>query len=268
MSKLGKLIDLASCLAREPRLTLSLLAQVPTAVRGAGHARQWKHEHPFVPDPSRRPGNPIERICEARITGRGIWKWNHYFDAYHRHFEKFIGTPVNILEIGVYSGGSLDLWKSYFGKDCRVYGVDIQEACKSYQDERTEIWIGDQGKREFWQSFKSRVPALDIVIDDGSHEAEDQIVTLQELLPSLRPGGVYLCEDLHGIHRFSAFVAGMIGELNRSEAEPQVGRPTTELQAWIRSIHSYPFMTVFEKAEQPLKELIAPKRGSQWQPFL
>lgn len=38
-------------------------------------------------------------------TGPGIWKWLHYFDIYHRHLQKFRGKEVNILEIGIYSGG-------------------------------------------------------------------------------------------------------------------------------------------------------------------
>ena len=44
--------------------------------------------------------------------------------------------------------------------------------------------------------MRSEVPPLDIVIDDGSHDADHQIVSLEELLPHLPLGGVYLCEDI------------------------------------------------------------------------
>ena len=47
--------------------------------------------------------------------GRGVWKWEHYFEIYHRHFSKFINQPVDVLEIGVQSGGSLEMWRAYFG---------------------------------------------------------------------------------------------------------------------------------------------------------
>jgi hypothetical protein len=58
-----------------------------------------------------------------------------------------------------------------------------------------KIFIGDEEDRKFWRRFKAEVPAVDIVIDDGGHQTQQQVVTLEELLPHLRPGGVYICED-------------------------------------------------------------------------
>ena len=58
-------------------------------------------------------------------TGGLINKWKHYFEIYERHFSRFRGTEVNILEFGVSQGGSLQMWKEYFGPDCMVFGVDI-----------------------------------------------------------------------------------------------------------------------------------------------
>ena len=53
-----------------------------------------------------------------------------------------------------------------------------------------KVFIGDQADRKFWSQFRREVPILDLVIDDGGHEPEQQIVSLEELLPHLRPGGV------------------------------------------------------------------------------
>jgi hypothetical protein len=47
----------------------------------------------------------------------------------------------------------------------------------------TSIHIGDQGDREFWRAFRERVPPVDVLIDDGGHQPEQQIVTLEEMLP-------------------------------------------------------------------------------------
>src|SRR5438067_9951054 len=88
--------------------------------------------------------NPLRQFFDARTEGRGIWKWLHYFDIYHRHLQKFVGTDAHIVEIGVYSGGSLDMWHDYFGPRARVTGVDIAPECRSYQDAQTKIAIGDQ----------------------------------------------------------------------------------------------------------------------------
>jgi hypothetical protein len=59
------------------------------------------------------------------------------------------GSEVNVLEVGVYGGGSLEMWRDYFGPKCMVFGVDIKEACKTYENEYTKILIGNQGDRRF-----------------------------------------------------------------------------------------------------------------------
>jgi hypothetical protein len=94
---------------------------------------------------------------------------------------------------------------------------------------------------------------------------EQQITTLKEVLPHLRAGGVYLCEDVSWIHhRFAAFVAGLAGSLNVWTGEAGY---TTGFQSQIHSVHSYPFVTVIEKCERAVDRLIPERRGTEWQPF-
>ena len=213
--------------------------------------------------------NRLEQFFNARQVGRGIWKWEHYFDIYERHFNKFVGQPVNVLEIGVYSGGSLDMWRDYFGDKCRLFGVDLETDCKVYENDYTQTFIGDQQDRDFWRSFKQQAPAIDIVIDDGGHLTEQQIATLEELLPHLRPGGVYLCEDIHReTNGFGAYVQGLAAGLNAANYDSAESAIPPEFQAWIRSISLYPFVTVIEKAAAPLRHLVSARRGTDWQPFI
>lgn len=270
-SELKRLLDIGECLLYKPRL----LNQLPNVRQGFNHSENWKSSAPgdaaaFLPGPDTATGssNPLRDFFESRKTGRGIWKWNHYFDAYHRHFGKFVGSNVNVLEIGVYSGGSLEMWRHYFGSGCHVYGVDIEMACKCYEDESTTIIIGDQGDRDFWRDFKGKAPAIDILIDDGGHRTEQQIATFEEMLPHLRPGGVYLCEDVRGEHNgFSGYMQGIVANLNAFRGSGSKVR-TTEFQAWIQSVHFYPYMTFIEKADRPVRQFIAPKHGTEWQPYL
>ena len=121
-----------------------------------------------------------------------------YFEIYDRHFRAFRDRPVHFLEIGIYSGGSLSMWSQYFGLQAQIYGVDIEPACKGYETDTTTIFIGDQSDRAFWKDFWETVPILDIVVDDRGHTPLQQRVSLEELLPHLRPGGIYLCEDITG----------------------------------------------------------------------
>jgi hypothetical protein len=184
-----------------------------------------------------------------------------------------------ILEIGIYSGGSLDMWREYFGPTAKIYGVDIEPSCRTYERPGTHILIGDQADRTFWQRMiaDGTLPAPDIVIDDGGHTPEQQRVTLEELLPHLRPGGVYLCEDIHEqANHFAAFVSGLADSLNAmksfssNEANPErrVVVKSNSVQASLNSVHLYPYVVVIEKSESERPELVAPKHGSQWEPFL
>jgi cephalosporin hydroxylase len=220
--------------------------------------------------------SPLQEFIEARRQGLGIWKWQHYLDVYHRHFDRFRGQPVRVLEIGLYSGGSLDMWRDYFGPQAQIYGVDIQPECRAYESEGVQIFIGDQGDRSFWRRFRHRVPILDIVIDDGGHLSEQQIVSFEELLPFLQPGGVYVCEDIHLAHNgFMSYMCGIAHRLNDMpprDCPVEKGRGPvsgcTPFQSAVAAIHLYPFVAVVERNAVPVKEFRAPKHGSQWQPFL
>jgi SAM-dependent methyltransferase len=242
--------------------------------RGLAFAESWP---PPAAGRSRGDGdNPLRAFFNARKEGRGIWKVDHYFDLYHRHFERFRDTEVHVLEIGVGTGGSLEMWHQYFGPRARVYGVDIQEACLRYADESTRIFIGDQADRDFWRAFRAEVPTLDIVVDDGGHETLLQTTSLEELLPHLSPGGVYVVEDHTGsTSRFPAYVSGLVRALNawhgRSDHENPERRKVSQtegFQSLIDSIHSYPFATVIERRPDVLAEFVSAKHGTEWESFV
>lgn len=130
-------------------------------------------------------------------TENCINKWIHYFDIYEFWFRRYKNQPLVILEIGVYQGGSLNLWRDYFGKEARIYAIDINPACKQFESENTEIFIGSQEDRNFLRDLKSKIPKVDIVIDDGGHTMNQQKVSFEELYEHIKDDGIYLCEDLH-----------------------------------------------------------------------
>ena|SRR5215469_1642925 len=221
--------------------------------------------------------NDLRKFFDARTEGNGIWKWLHYFDIYDRHFERFRGKEVHILEIGIYSGGSLEMWRDYFGPKAHIYGMDIEPDCREYERHGVKIFIGDQEDRKFWKNFRQQVPALDIVVDDGGHSPDQQTVTLEELLPFIRPGGVYMCEDIHGeFNRFASYVHGLGHKLNRGLQDEKLQLEwnadsaklyCSPFQSAVASIHLYPFVVVVEKNATPIETLVSSKHGTQWQPF-
>lgn len=122
--------------------------------------------------------------------GRLIDKWAHYLPLYERHFWPFVGRSIRVLEIGVGHGGSLQLWKAYFGPNAEIVGLDIDPRCKEYEEPQITIHIGNQANPPVMGRF-------DIVIDDGSHVLADQQASLTALWPALNQGGVYWIEDCH-----------------------------------------------------------------------
>src|SRR2546425_5089317 len=140
--------------------------------------------------------NDLETFFRAN-DGRMLHKWLHYFEIYDRHFSRYRGTDVHVLEIGVSHGGSLEMWKSYFGPSARLFGVDINPDCKRLEDERTSIFIGDQSDRAFLRKLPRKIPKIDILIDDGGHTMAQQISTFEELFKFVDANGIYLCEDVH-----------------------------------------------------------------------
>ncbi len=140
--------------------------------------------------------NDLEKYF-TNNNGRLIDKWMHYFEIYDRHFAKYRGTDVHIVEFGVSQGGSIEMWKDYFGPNCTIYGVDINQYCTRFEEENVKIFIGDQEDRAFLKNISQKIPRIDILIDDGGHTMNQQINTFEELFHEIEDDGVYLCEDLH-----------------------------------------------------------------------
>ena len=95
---------------------------------------------------------------------RLIHKWAHYFEVYEKHFSRYRNREIVILEIGVSQGGSLQMWKSYFGDKAKIYGIDVDPRCKVLEEENIKIFIGSQANKTFLQEIKTQIPPIDILM--------------------------------------------------------------------------------------------------------
>ena len=128
---------------------------------------------------------------------RVMHKWEHYFDVYERFLSPIRGANPVVLEIGVQLGGSVEMWRDYFGAAARIYGIDINPDARQQQDIATKVFIGDQQDRSFLRSVVREIGRPDVVIDDGGHTANQQIAAFEELYPALSATGLYFVEDTH-----------------------------------------------------------------------
>jgi Methyltransferase domain len=212
--------------------------------------------------------NPLREYFDRHAEGPGVQKWLHYFEVYHRHLARFVGRAPVVMEIGVFCGGSLPMWRQYFGAGCRVHGVDIDPECSAFEGGDVTIHIGDQADRGLWKRVREAVPRVDILIDDGGHTPEQQTVALEEMLPHLSHDGVYICEDVHGTgNGFAEYACALARALDAGEIRAGTGVDTsacTPFQRSIHSVHFYPFLVLIEKRELPGHEFSAPQRGTRW----
>lgn len=145
--------------------------------------------------PSHQAG-PLEKAFFSH-QGRLVHKWHHYLPIYDRYFAPYRGKPVRFLEIGVAEGGSLQLWRDYFGPEAAIFGIDIEPRCAQFDGEHGNIRIGSQTDPDFVRAVISEMGGVDIVLDDGSHHAHHMRPTMELIFPLLSEGGIYLVEDLH-----------------------------------------------------------------------
>ncbi|MFN0201556.1 MAG: class I SAM-dependent methyltransferase [Bacteroidia bacterium] len=193
---------------------------------------------------------------------RLIHKWMHYFEVYDRHFSRYRNKEVVILEIGVSQGGSLQMWKDYFGDKAKIYGIDVNPKCKELEEENIKIFIGSQSDRNFLREVKKQIPPIDIFIDDGGHTMQQQIVSYEELFDYVKEDGVYLCEDLHtsywlkhggGHKRMGTFIEYSKNFIDYLHAHhsTQSSLKVNDFTRSVDSIHYYDSIIVVEKRKRP-----------------
>lgn len=159
---------------------------------------------------------------------------------YLRHMEHFF-EPIRMahlkfVEIGAAGGESIKMWLEYF-EHSEIFGVDIVHDTNPYNSigtcvhPRYTFEHGDQGDISFWARFIAHHgPRFDIVVDDGSHYANDVIVTFECLWPTIYPGGIYVIEDLgvaYGgapftrpdVQNHMDFIKNFLDRINRQETD-------------------------------------------------
>jgi cephalosporin hydroxylase len=209
--------------------------------------------------------NPLEEYFRNNDSHL-IHKWMHYFDVYHRHFERFRGRPVVVLEFGVNQGGSLEMWRDYFGPEAKIFGVDIDPRCQQFEADNIRILIGDQADKEFLEQVVAEIGApIDVVIEDGGHRMRQQKMTFKHIYPHMSDDGCFLTEDTHtsywgryggGFRRpstFMQFAKNKVDQLNAWHSQTEEFQ-VDEFTRTTDSIHFYDSIVVFERGKRTKPE--------------
>ena len=110
---------------------------------------------------------------------------------YDNFFLKFSNKSLKFIEIGVYNGGSIKLWKDYLHSESEIYASDI-----NYFDhiEGTYSVIGDMYSDDQVAKFVDEY--FDLIIDDGPHTFESFVLLMQKYFSKLKTGGSLVIEDV------------------------------------------------------------------------
>ena len=89
------------------------------------------------------------------------------------------------------------MWKNFFGDNSRIIGIDLNPKAKELENYGFEIFIGNQSDSTFWKEFYKSVGNIDVLLDDGGHTYEQQIITVYNSVDFINDGGMIIVEDTH-----------------------------------------------------------------------
>ncbi len=202
---------------------------------------------------------------------RIIHKWMHYFPAYEQHFQRYINRPMVFWEIGCGEGGSLQMWKRFFGPHARIVGLDIRPECMEFEENQISVRIGDQSDPAFLKKILDEFGPPDVILDDGSHIMSHVVASFRYLYPRMDKAGVYMVEDMHtaywskdyegGLKKAGTFIElskDLIDELNADHTQGAL--EPTEFTRSTLSMHFYDSIVAFERGRHQPK--FAAKTGT------
>lgn len=191
-------------------------------------------------------------------NGKTVHKFSHYFPIYERHFARWQNRSMVFWEVGVYQGGSLQMWQRYFGPNAIIVGIDINPECKQHEGPGRPVRIGSQTDTAFLASVIEEFGPPDVVLDDASHHMQPTWDLFEFVYPQVPKNGVYMVEDMHtsywpqwggGVNEPKSFInrsKALIDELNADHSKEAALRPT-EFTKTTDSISFYDSIVVFEK---------------------
>jgi hypothetical protein len=192
-------------------------------------------------------------------SGRLLNKWEHYIDIYDKFLNPYRNKEITLLEFGIAHGGSLEMWRNYFGPQVKIIGVDVNPECKKFEEGNTTVFIGSQEDKEFLSNLKKKINKVDILIDDGGHTMNQQLTTFNMMFDHVKEDGLYICEDTHtsywssyhgGYKKKSSFIEyskNWIDDLHGWHFKVNNKPYITEITKTVKGLHFYDSIVILEK---------------------
>jgi hypothetical protein len=140
--------------------------------------------------------NNLQLILNKYNTKKNS-KYNNYGKYYDKYLNNYINKEISYLEIGISKCESLFAMHEYFNNAKNIVGIDSNPYCITFEQKQKNIFIeiGKQNNELFLKKVNDKYGNFDIIIDDGSHELNDILVSFNTLFPLLNDKGIYIIEN-------------------------------------------------------------------------
>ena len=161
--------------------------------------------------------NNLQLILNKYNTKKNS-KYNNYGKYYEKYINKFLYKEISYLEIGISKCESLFAMREYFTNAKNIVGIDSNPYCITFEQKQKNIFIeiGKQNNELFLKKVNDKYGNFDIIIDDGSHELNDILVSFNTLFPLLNDKGVYIIENTINIRDYLYFFHNLVKYKNKS----------------------------------------------------
>jgi len=137
-------------------------------------------------------------LVDNRLTDKNTS--HSYLDTYEKMFQNKKDKDVNLLEVGIYGGGSMKLWSEYFANG-KIYGVDVRpynyatdSAIRNKKNVKLFVDTNAYDLEFINKQFSET--KFDFLIDDGSHLLQDMLFFVEHYSALLKDDGILIVEDV------------------------------------------------------------------------
>jgi hypothetical protein len=161
--------------------------------------------------------NNLQLILNKYNTKKNS-KYNNYGKYYDKYLNNYINKEISYLEIGISKCESLFAMHEYFNNAKNIVGIDSNPYCITFEQKQKNIFIeiGKQNNELFLKKVNDKYGNFDIIIDDGSHELNDILVSFNTLFPLLNDKGIYIIENTINIRDYLYFFHNLVRYKNKS----------------------------------------------------
>ncbi len=138
----------------------------------------------------------LVEMCDRYPTDKCL-DGHKFIEIYQDLFEDERDSMSRFFEIGILNGVSHLMWREYF-PNAEIFGIDLMDYSEQSKGSGIQTFVADQSNRmDLERCIDTFGVNFDVILDDGGHAMDHQQVSLGYLFQYVKPGGLFIIEDIH-----------------------------------------------------------------------